>query len=80
MKWMRNVTLFVAGIAVGAVLTQSTADYATWVAVATPLALLLLVFAARNHWTSERKPKTLAVQVAGLAGWLLFTDVLATVL
>ena len=25
MKWMRNVTLFVAGIAVGAVLTQSTA-------------------------------------------------------
>ena len=44
------------------------------------LAVLLLLFAARNHWTSERKPKTLAVQVAGLASWLLLMDVVATVL
>ena len=48
-----------------AVLTQPFAVFTTWVIAATPLAVLLLVFAARNHWTSERKPKTLAVQVAG---------------
>ena len=47
---------------------------------ATPLVVLLLVFAARNHWTSERKPKTLAVQVAGLASSLLLMDVVTTVL
>jgi hypothetical protein len=63
-----------------AVLTQPFAVFTTWVIAATPLAVLLLLFAARNHWTSERKPKTLAVQVAGLASWLLFMDVLATVL
>jgi hypothetical protein len=62
------------------VLTQPFAVFTSWVIAATPLALLLLLFAARNHWTSERKLKTLAVQVAGLAGWLLLTDVVATVL
>jgi hypothetical protein len=54
--------------------------FTSWVIGATPLALLLLLLAARNHWTSERKPKTLAVQVAGLASWLLLMDVVATVL
>jgi len=40
--------------------------YDSWICVsveliaATPLAVPLLFFAARNHWTSERKPKTLA--------------------
>ena len=62
------------------VLTQPSAGFTQWVIAATPFAVLLLLFAARNHWTSERKPKTLAVQVAGLASWLLFMDVLATVL
>jgi hypothetical protein len=62
------------------VLTQPSAGFTPWVIAATPLAVLLLLFAARNHWTSERKPKTLAVQVAGLASWLLLMDVVATVL
>ena len=62
------------------VLTQPFAVFTPWVIAATPLAVLLLLFAARNHWTSERKPKTLAVQVAGLASWLLLMDVVATVL
>src|SRR5438874_7076890 len=48
-------------------LTQPSAVFTTWVIAATPLAVLLLLFAARNHWTSEREPKTLAVQVAGFA-------------
>jgi hypothetical protein len=61
-------------------LTQPFAVFTPWVIAATPLAVLLLLFAARNHWTSERKPKTLAVQVAGLASWLLLMDVVATVL
>ena len=61
-------------------LTQPFAVFTPWVIAATPLAVLLLLFAARNHWTSERKPKTLAVQVAGLASWLLLTEVVATVL
>jgi hypothetical protein len=61
-------------------LTQPTDVFTSWVFAATPLAVPLLLFAARNHWTSERKPKTLAWQVAGLASWLLVTDVLATVL
>ncbi len=67
-------------IAAYGVLTQPSAVFTLWVIAATPLAVLLLLFAARNHWTSERKPKTLAVQVAGLAGWLILTDVVATVL
>ena len=46
---------------------------------ASPLAVLLLLFAARNHWASERKPKTVAVQVAALASWLLLVDVVTTV-
>jgi hypothetical protein len=62
------------------VLTQPSAVFASWVIAATPVAVLLVLFAARNHWTFERQPKTLAVQVAGLAGWLLLTDVVATVL
>jgi hypothetical protein len=62
------------------VLTQPFAVFTLWVIAATPLAVLLLLFAARNHWTSERKPKTLAVQVAWLASWLLLTDVVATLL
>ena len=62
------------------VLTQPFVVFTSWVIAATPLAVLLLLFAARNHWTSERKPKTLAVQVAGLASWLLLMDVVATVL
>ena len=61
-------------------LTEPSAVFTSWVIAATPLAVPLLLLAARNHWTSERKPKTLAVQVAGLASWLLFMDVLATVL
>jgi hypothetical protein len=61
-------------------LTQPTDVFTSWVFAATPLAVLLLLFAARNHWASERKPKTLALQVAGLASWLLVTDVLAKVL
>lgn len=61
-------------------LTPPSAVFTLWVIAATSLAALLLWFAARNHWTSERKPKTLAVQVAGLAGWLLVTDVVARVL
>lgn len=59
-------------------LTQPSAVF-TLVIAATPLAALLLWFAARNHWTSERKPKAIAVQVAGLAGCLLWIDVVATV-
>jgi hypothetical protein len=62
------------------VLTQPSVVFTSWVIAATPLAVLLLLFAARNHWTSERKPKTLAVQVAGLAIGLLLMDVVATVL
>ena len=62
------------------VLTQPSVVFTSWVIAATPLAVLLLLFAARNHWTSERKPKILAVQVAGLASWLLLMDVVATVL
>ena len=61
-------------------LMQPSAGFTQGVIAATPLAVLLLLFAARNHWTSERKPKTIAVQVAGLAGWLLLTDVVATML
>jgi hypothetical protein len=61
-------------------LTQPSAVFTPWVIAATPLAALLLLFAARNHWTSERRAKTLAVQVAGLAGGLLLTDVVATLL
>ncbi len=61
-------------------LMQPSAGFTLGVIAATPLAVLLLLFAARNHWTSERKPKTIAVQVAGLAGWLLLTDVVATML
>jgi hypothetical protein len=61
------------------VLTQPSVVFTSWVIAATPLAVLLLLFASRNHWTSERKPKTLAVQVAGLASWLLLMDVVATV-
>lgn len=60
-------------------LTQPSAVFTLWVIAATPLAVLLLSFAARNHWTSERKPKAIAAQVAGLAGWLLLIDVVATV-
>jgi hypothetical protein len=67
-------------VAVIGALTQSSAVFPLWVIAATPLAVLLLLFAARNHWTAERKPKTLAVQVAGLAVWLLLTDVVATLL
>lgn len=63
------------------VLTQPSAVFTTWVIAATPLGvLLLLLFAARNHWRCERKPKTLVVQMAGLASWLLLTDVVARVL
>jgi len=61
-------------------LTQPSAVFTLWVIAGTPLAVLLLWFAARNHWTSERKPKTIVVQVAGLAGCLLLIDVVATVL
>ena len=61
-------------------LTQPSAVFTLWVIAGTPLAVLLLWFAARNHWTSERKPKAIAVQVAGLAGCLLLIDVVATVL
>ncbi len=61
-------------------LTEPSAVFTSWVIAATPLAVPLLLFAARNHWTSERKPKTLAVQVAGLASGLLLTEVVATVL
>jgi hypothetical protein len=61
-------------------LTQPSAVFSLWVIAGTPLAVLLLWFAARNHWTSERKPKTIVVQVAGLAGCLLLIDVVATVL
>ena len=60
-------------------LTQPSAVFTLWVIAAWPLAVLLLSFAARNHWTSERKPKAVAVQVAGLAGCLLLIDVVATV-
>ena len=61
-------------------LTQPSAVFTLWVIAGTPLAVLLLWFAARNHWTSERKPKAIVVQVAGLAGCLLLIDVVATVL
>jgi hypothetical protein len=61
-------------------LTEPSAVFTSWVIAATPVAVLLLLFAAHNHWTSERKPKTLAVQVAGLASCLLLTEVVATVL
>ena len=61
-------------------LPQPSLVFTSWVTATTPVAMLLLLFAARNHWTSERRPKTLALQVAGLASWLLLTDVLATVL
>jgi hypothetical protein len=61
-------------------LTHPSAVFMLWMIIATPFAALLLFFAARNHWTSERKPKTLAVQVAWLAGWLLLAEVAATML
>ena len=60
-------------------LTQPSAVFTLWVIAATPLAVLLVWFAARNHWRSERKPKAIAVQVTGLAGCLLLIDVVATV-
>ena len=60
-------------------LTQPSAVFTLWVIAATPLEGLLLWFAARNHWTSERRPRAIAVQVAGLAGCLLLIDVVATV-
>jgi hypothetical protein len=68
--------------AVGAygILTQPFAVFTLWLIVGTPLATLLLVFAARNHWASERRPKILVVQVAWLAGWLVLAEVVATVL
>jgi len=68
--------------AVGAygILTQPFSVFTLWMIVGTPLAALLLVFAARNHWAAERKPKILAVQVAWLAGWLVLAEVVATVL
>ncbi|MCA1562377.1 MAG: ABC transporter permease [Acidobacteria bacterium] len=71
------IALLLPRHAVGAygMLTQPSPVFTLWVIAAMPLAVLLLFFAARNHWTSERKPKTLAVQAAGLAGWLLLTDV-----
>jgi hypothetical protein len=59
---------------------QPSAVFTLWVIAATPVAAPLLLFAARNHWTSERRAKTLAVQAAGLAGWLFLTDVVATLL
>ncbi len=61
-------------------LTQPSDVFTLWVIAAAPLAVLLLVLAGRNHWRLERKPKTLALQVAGLAGWLLLTDVVVTLL
>jgi hypothetical protein len=61
-------------------LTQPSAVFSLWLIFATPLAVLLLLFAARNHWRSERQPKTLAVQVVGLTVSLLVMDVVATVL
>jgi hypothetical protein len=83
-KWMDWITsaLVLPQHSAGAygVLTQPSVVFTSWVIAATPLAVPLLLFAARNHWTSERKPKTLALQVAGLASWLLLMDVVATVL
>jgi hypothetical protein len=58
-------------------LAQPSADLSLWMIIGTPFVALLLLFAARNHWTSDRTPKTLAVQIAGLASWLLLTDVAA---
>jgi hypothetical protein len=68
--------------AVGAygTLTQPPAVFTLWMIIGTPFAALLLFFAARNHWTSERKPKILAVQVAWLSGWLVLAVVAARVL
>lgn len=68
------------GVAAYGVLTQPFAVFALWAIAATPFVVLLLFFAARNHWTSERTPKTLALQMATLAGWLLLTDVVAALL
>jgi hypothetical protein len=62
------------------VVTEPSAVFASWVIAATPIAVVLLLFAARNHWTSERNPKAVTVQVAALASCLLLTDALATVL
>jgi len=81
MDWLVTALLSPHHVVAGyEALTQPSAGFALWLIVATPLAVLLLLFAARNHWTSERKPKTLAVQVAGLASWLLLMDVVATLL
>jgi hypothetical protein len=62
------------------VLTQPSVVFTQWVIAATPCAVLLLFFAARNHWRSERTAKSLALQVAGLASSLLVVEVVATVL
>src|SRR5258708_23204935 len=79
--WLVNALLPARhAVAAYGALTQPSAVFTSWLIAATPLAVLLLLFAARNHWASERKPKTLAVQVAGLASWLLLMDVVATVL
>lgn len=60
-------------------LMSPTAGVAVWTAIAVPLAVVLLVFAGRNHRTPERRPRTLGTQVAWLAGVFIVTE-LATIL
>jgi len=83
-KWIdwTIISLLLQRSAVGAyaILTQPSAVFTLWMIVGTPLAALLLFFAAHNHWASERKPRILAVQVAWLAGWMVLAEVVATVL
>jgi hypothetical protein len=66
-------------VAASGMLMQPSAVFTLWAMIVSPAALLLLFFAARNHWTSERKPKALAAQVAWLAACLLLAEVVATV-
>src|SRR5260221_667674 len=64
----------------GMLQSQPCVVFPSWVIDVHKLAVELRLLAARNHWTPERKPKTLAVQVAGLASWPLLIDVVATML
>jgi hypothetical protein len=62
------------------VLASPTALFAVWAVVATPIAVVLLVLAGRNHRSLERSPGKLAVQVACLAGVLVVSDLVTVFL
>ena len=62
------------------VLTSPSTLFTLWALIGTPIVVLLLVFAGRNHRSLERKPRTLAVQVAWLAGFLIVSDFVTVIL